>query len=104
LLGPVLIKETEDCVAEIREKLKEAQSHQKSYSDKRRRELSFAVGDFVYLKVSPIRGTQRFQVRGKLAPRYIRLYQVLQRIGAVAYRVRLAEEISDNTMYFMSFN
>jgi hypothetical protein len=54
LLGPTLIKEVEDHVAEIREKLKEAQSHQKSYSNKRKRELSFAVGDFVYLKVSPI--------------------------------------------------
>ena len=95
LLGPALIKEAEDRVAEIREKLKEAQSRQKSYSDKRRRELSFAVGDFVYVKVSPIRGTRRFQVRGKLAPRYIGPYQVLQRIGAVAYRVRLPEEMSD---------
>jgi len=64
------MKEAEDRVAEIREKLKEAQSRQKSYSDKRRRKLSFTVRDFVYLKVSPIRGTRRFQVRGKLAPRY----------------------------------
>jgi hypothetical protein len=47
-------------MAEIREKLKEAQSRQMSYSDKIRRDLSFAVGDFVYLKVSPIRGTRRF--------------------------------------------
>jgi hypothetical protein len=60
LLKPFLIKEVEDCVAEVREKLKEAQSRQKSYSDKRRRELSFVIGDFVYLKVSPIRGTRRF--------------------------------------------
>ena len=71
-------------MAEIREKLKAAQSHQKSYSDKRRRELSFGVGDYVYLKVSPIRGTRRFQVRGKLAPRYIGPYQILQRIENVA--------------------
>jgi hypothetical protein len=95
LLKPFLIKEAEDCVAEVREKLKEAQSRQKSYSDKRRRELSFIVGDFVYLKVSPIRGTRRFQVRGKLATRYVGPYQVLQRIGAVAYRIRLPEEMSD---------
>ena len=84
LVGPALIKEAEDQVAEIREKLKAARSRQKSYSDKRRRELSFAVGDYVYLKVSPIRGTRRFQVRGKLAPRYIGPYQILQKIGAVA--------------------
>ena len=49
----------------------------------------------MYLKVSPIRGTRRFQVRGKLAPRYIGPYQVLQRIGAVANRVRLPKEMLD---------
>jgi hypothetical protein len=95
LLKPSLIKEAEDRVAEIREKLKEAQSRQKSYFDKRRRELSFVVGDFVYLKVSPIQGTRRFEVRGKLAPRYIGPYQVLQIIGAIAYRIWLPEEMSD---------
>jgi hypothetical protein len=94
LLKPSLIKEAEDRVTEIREKLKEAQSRQKSYSNKRR-ELSFVVGDFVYLKVSPIRGTRRFQVRDKLAPRYIGPYQVLRRIGVVAYRIRLPKEMSD---------
>ena len=71
LTGPALIKEAEDRVIEIKEKLKEAQSHQKSYSDKRRRKLSFEVGDYVYLKVSPIRGTRRFQVQGKLASRIL---------------------------------
>jgi hypothetical protein len=53
----------------VRESLKVAQSQQKSYADKRRRDLSFEVGDFVYLKVSPMRGTHRFKVKGKLAPR-----------------------------------
>ena len=74
LVRPALIKEVEKRVAEIREKLKVAQSRQKSYTDKRRREISFNLGDFVYLKVSPIRGTRRFQVQGKLAPRYIGPY------------------------------
>jgi hypothetical protein len=87
-----------------REKLKEAQSHQKSYSDKRRSDLSFAVGDFVYLKVSPIRGTQRFQVRGKLTPWYIGPYKVLQRIGAIAYRIHLLKKYQIYTMFFMSLN
>ena len=95
LTRPALIKEAEDRVIEVKEKLKAAQSHQKSYSDKRRRELSFGVGDYVYLKVSPIRGTRRFQVRGKLAPRYIGPYQILQRIGNVAYRIQLSEKILD---------
>jgi hypothetical protein len=95
LVGPALVKEAEERVAEIREKLKAAQSRQKSYSDKKRREISFKPGDFVYLKVSPIRGTRRFQVHGKLAPRYIGPYQVLKRIGAVAYRLELPEGMTD---------
>ena len=95
LTGPALIKEAEDRVAEIREKLKAAQSRQKSYSDKRRRKLSFEVGDYVYLKVSPIRGTRKFQVQGKLAPRYIGPYRVVKRVGTVSYRIQLPEEMSD---------
>jgi hypothetical protein len=51
----------------IRENLRVAQSRQKSYADKRRRDLLFGVGDFVYLKVSPMKGTRRFKVKGKLA-------------------------------------
>ena len=95
LVGPALIKEAEERVAEIREKLKAAQSRQKSYADKKRREISFNPGDFAYLKVSPIRGTRRFQVQGKLAPRYIGPYRVLKKVGAVAYRLELPEEMSD---------
>jgi hypothetical protein len=80
--------------------LKAAQSRQKSYADKKRRELSFSPGDFAYLKVSPIRGTRRFQVHGKLAPRYIRPYKVLKRVGAVAYWLELPEEMSDIHLVF----
>jgi hypothetical protein len=89
LVGPALIKEAEERVAEIREKLKAAQSGQKSYADKKRREASFNPGDFAYLKVSPIRGTRRFQVHEKLALRYIGPYKVLKRVGAVAYLLEL---------------
>jgi hypothetical protein len=60
----------------VRENMKTAQSRQRSYADSRRRELSFEVGDYVYLKASPIRGTKMFRVRGKLAPRYIEQYQI----------------------------
>ena len=63
--------------------------------DKKKREISFNLGDFVYLKVSPIRGTRRFQVHGKLASRYIGPYQVLKKIGKVAYRLQLPEGMSD---------
>jgi hypothetical protein len=69
--------------------LKIAQSHQKSYADKRRRDLSFEVGDFVYLKVSPMRGTKRFKVKGKWAPRYVGPFQILDRKGEVAYQLEL---------------
>lgn len=72
-------------MAKIRDNLKVAQSRQKSYADKRRHELTFEVGDHGYLKVSPLRGTRRFHVKGKLALRYIRPYQILQRIGDLAY-------------------
>ncbi|WVZ59151.1 hypothetical protein U9M48_009343 [Paspalum notatum var. saurae] len=95
LLGPALIKEAEEKVAEIRARLKEAQSLQKSYADSRRRELSFQAGDLVYLKVSPIRGTRRFQVKGKLAPRYIGPYPIVRRVGKVAYKLQLPESMSD---------
>jgi hypothetical protein len=68
LVGPALIKEAEERVAVIREKLKAAQSRQKSYVDKKRREASFNPGDFAYLKVSPIRGTRRFSGAQKVGP------------------------------------
>jgi hypothetical protein len=95
LVGPALMKEAEERVADIREKLKAAQSRQKSYADKKTREASFNPGDFAYLKVSPIRGTRTFQVHGKLAPRYIGPYKVLKRVGVVAYRLELPAEMSD---------
>jgi hypothetical protein len=65
----------------IRENLKVAQLQQKSYEDKRRRDLSFEIGDFVYLKVSPVRGTRRFKVKGKLAPRYVSLLKIISHKG-----------------------
>ena len=69
--GPDLVKDAEEQVRIIRENLRIAQSHQKIYADLRRRELQLKIGDYVYLKVSPFKGTRRFQVRGKLAPRYV---------------------------------
>jgi hypothetical protein len=93
--GPDFIAAAEDKVAEIRENLRAAQSRQKSYADKRRRPLSFSVGDHVYLKVSPICGTRRFQVRGKLAPRYIGPFLIIKKVGAVAYKLQLPQEMSD---------
>jgi hypothetical protein len=84
----------------IRENLRVAQSRQKSYADKRRRDLSFEVDDFVYLKVSPMRGTHRFQVKGKLAPRYVGPFKIVDRKGEVAYQLELPPQLSDVMMYF----
>jgi transposase InsO family protein len=69
--GPELIQEAEEQVRIIRENLRVAQTRQKSYADNRRRPLEFEEGDYVYLKVSPLRGMRRFKVKGKLSPRYI---------------------------------
>jgi hypothetical protein len=71
-----------------------AQSRQKSYADKRRRPLVFEVGDYVYLKVSPMKGVNRFGVKGKLAPRYIDPFQIIQKCGKVAYRLKVPEQLS----------
>jgi hypothetical protein len=79
----------------VKENLRVAQSRQKSYADHRRRELSFDVGDFVYLKVSPMRGLRRFKVRGKLAPRFIGPFKILEKRGAVAYQLELPPQLSD---------
>jgi hypothetical protein len=62
-------------------------SDQKCYADKRRRDLSFEVNDFVYLTVSPMRGTRRFKVKGKLAPRYVGPFKIVDRNGEVAYQL-----------------
>ena len=95
LFGPDMIKETKEQVAKVQENLKAAQSRQKSYVDTRRRPLELQPRDFIYLKVSPIRGTQRFQVRGKLSPWYIGPYRIIEKIGAVAYYLKLPLEMSD---------
>jgi hypothetical protein len=84
-----MVKETEERVQQIIHNLKEAQARQKSYADKRRIPLYFLVGDYVYLKVSPMKGVSRFRVKGKLAPWYIGPFPILERYGPVAYRLQL---------------
>jgi hypothetical protein len=79
----------------VKENLCVVQSRQKSYADHRRRELSFEVGDFVYLKVSPMRGLRRFKVWGKLAPRFIGPFKILEKRGGVAYQLELPSQLSD---------
>ena len=95
VFGPEILQEAERQVRVIRENLKTAQSRQKSYADTRRRELTFEIGDYVYLKVSPIRGLRRFKVKGKLSPRFIGPFKVLERRGEVAYQLELPAQLSD---------
>jgi hypothetical protein len=103
LFGAQIIKEAERHVQVVRKNLKVAQSRQKSYTDTRRRELTFEEGDFVYLKVSPIRGLRRFKVKGKLLPHYIGPFKILERKGEVAYQLELPARLSDvHNMFHIS--
>jgi hypothetical protein len=94
LFGPDLVKDAKERVQVIRENLKMAQMRQKSYHDKVTAPRHFEVGDYVYLKVSPTKGVQRFGVKGKLALRYIGPYEVIEVCGPVAYRIKLLERFS----------
>jgi hypothetical protein len=89
VFGHDILQEAEKQVCMVRENLWIAQSRQKSYADHRRRELSFKVGDFVYLKVSPMRGLRCFKVRGKLAPKFIGPFKIMEKRGQVAYQLEL---------------
>jgi hypothetical protein len=90
-----ILEEAEKQVRMVKENLRVAQLRQKSYADHRRRELSFEVGDFVYLKVSPMGGLRHFKVRGKLAPRFIGPFKILEKRGEVAYQLELPPQLSD---------
>ncbi|XP_066165906.1 uncharacterized protein [Oryza sativa Japonica Group] len=89
LFGTEVLTEAEEKVRTVRERLRIAQSRQKSYADNRRRELTFEAGDYVYLRVTPLRGVHRFQTKGKLAPRFVGPYRILERRGEVAYQLEL---------------
>ena len=89
ITGPDLIRDTSEKVSLIGQRLLTAQSRQKSYVDVRRRPLEFEVGNHFFLKVMPKRGVVRFGKRGKLSPRFIGLFEILERIGTVAYRLVL---------------
>ena len=89
ITGPDLIRDTSEKVSLIRQHLLTTQSRQKSYVDVRRRPLEFEVGDHVSLKVIPKRGVIRFDKRGKLSPRFIGPFEILEWIGTVAYRLAL---------------
>jgi hypothetical protein len=89
VFGPEVLIDAKKQVQMVRESLKVAQTRHKSYADKRRRDISFEISDFIYLKVSPMRGTHRFKVKGKLAPRYVGPFKVIDQEGEVAYQLEL---------------
>ena len=94
ITGPDLIRDTSEKVSLIRQCLLTAQSRQKSYDDVRRQPLEFEIGDHVFLKVMPKRGVVRFGKHGKLSPRFIGPFEILERVGTVAYRLALPPSMS----------
>ena len=94
ITGPDLIRDTSEKVSLIRHRLLTTQSRKKSYTNIRRRPLEFEVGDHVFLKVIPKRRVVRFSKRGKLSSRFIGLFEVLERVGTVAYRLGLPPSMS----------
>ncbi|KAL4016476.1 hypothetical protein IC575_024128 [Cucumis melo] len=94
MLGPELVQTTNAAIQKIRARMLTAQSRQKSYADVRRKDLEFEVGDMVFLKVAPMKGVLRFEKKGKLSPRFVGPFEILERIGPVAYRLALPPSLS----------
>jgi hypothetical protein len=95
VVGPEIVQQTTEKIKMIQEKMRIAQSRQKSYHDKRRKSLEFQEGDHVFLRVTPITGVGRALKSKKLTPRFIGPYQILERIGEVAYRVALPPSLAN---------
>ncbi|XP_019194766.1 PREDICTED: uncharacterized protein LOC109188591 [Ipomoea nil] len=93
VLGPQYLLDTSEKVKQIQERMKAAQNRQKSYADLARRQVEFSVGDKVWLKVSPTRGVMRFGKKGKLSPIFVGPYEILERIGSLAYCLALPLEL-----------
>ncbi|GJS63419.1 putative reverse transcriptase domain-containing protein [Tanacetum coccineum] len=94
LTGPEIVQETTEKIIQIKQRMQAARDRQKSYADLKRKPMEFQVGDKVMLKVSPWKGVVRFGKRGKLNPRYVGPFKVLEQVGSVAYKLELPQELS----------
>ncbi|GJY60923.1 putative reverse transcriptase domain-containing protein [Tanacetum coccineum] len=94
LTGPEIVQETTEKIVQIKQRIQAARDRQKSYADLKRKPMEFQIGDKVMLKVSPWKGVVRFGKWGKLNPRYVRPFKVIERVGSVAYKLELPEELS----------
>ena len=101
IIGLDLIKETEEKVKMIRERLKVATDRQKSYANIRRKDVQHEIGKKVFLKVSPSKKVMRFGKNGKLSPRFIGPYEVIEKVVQVAYRFALPLELERFIMFSM---
>ncbi|GJY67784.1 putative reverse transcriptase domain-containing protein [Tanacetum coccineum] len=93
LIRPELVQETTEKISQIKDRIKAACDHQKSYADKRRKPLEFSAGDYVFLKVSRWKGVVCFGKKAKLAPRFVGPFEIIEKIGLVAYKLDLPEEL-----------
>ncbi|KAA0063140.1 ty3-gypsy retrotransposon protein [Cucumis melo var. makuwa] len=94
MLGPELVQTTNAAIQKIRARMLTAQSRQKGYADRRHKDLEFEVGDMVFLKVAPMKGVLRFEKKGKLSPRFVGPFEILERIGPLAYHLALPPSFS----------
>ncbi|GJT55497.1 putative reverse transcriptase domain-containing protein [Tanacetum coccineum] len=104
LIGPKFVQETTKKISQIKDRLKVARDRQKSYVDKRRKPIEFSVGDYVLLKVLPWKCVVRFGKKGKLAPRFVGPFEIVEKVGH-AYRLDLPEELIGvhDTFYVSNF-
>ncbi|KAL6191909.1 hypothetical protein ACLB2K_038298 [Fragaria x ananassa] len=94
LFGPDIVQEMTEKVSIIRDRIRTTQSRQKSYADLKRRQVEFDIGDHVFLKVLPTKEVVRFGKKRKLAPRYVGPFEILERVGDLAYRLALPPVMS----------
>ncbi|GJY17206.1 reverse transcriptase domain-containing protein [Tanacetum coccineum] len=95
LIGPKIVQETTEKISQIKDRLKTARDHQKSYADRIRKPLEFKEGYHVMLKVAPWKGVVHSRKKGKLAPRFVGPFEITERISKVTYRLRLPQELNN---------